>query len=258
MKILFLGDVVGTLGTKTLQKWLPTIKKENNIDFCVANGENSAAGNGVLPNSAEDLFSSGVDVITGGNHTFRRKEIWDMLDDSNIPLLRPANYPVIDPGRGIYLYEGAKKSIAIINLIGATNIDTHVENPFYCIDRLLKDIKADIILVDFHAEATSEKRAMGFYLDGRVTAVFGTHTHVQTADEQILPKGTAYITDAGMCGAYVSVLGVKSESVIRRFTTSMPTRFDNADGKTEINGVIIDIDENSKKATKITRLYKII
>lgn len=258
MKILFLGDVVGTLGTQTLQKWLPAIKKENKIDFCVANGENSAAGNGILPNSAQDLLSCGVNVITGGNHTFRRKEIWEMLDDKNMPLIRPANYPALDPGRGVYTYESHNKNIAIVNIIGSTYLESHVENPFFCADRVLKDIKADIILVDFHAEATSEKRAMGFYLDGRVTAVFGTHTHVQTADEQILPKGTAYITDVGMCGVYNSVLGVKSESVIRRFTTSMPTRFDNADGNVEINGVILDIDDTTKKATKITRLYKLI
>lgn len=256
MTVLMLGDVVGPSGCEAVRRLLPQLKKEYGADLVVANGENSASGNGILPFSANHLFDSGVDVITTGNHVFRRREIYEMLD-SEKAIVRPANYPAATPGSGVYLFDSLRFRAAIVNLMGTAMLEP-LRNPFETIDEILKNLDVPVILVDFHAEATSEKRAMGFYLDGRVSALVGTHTHVQTADEQILPQKTAYLTDLGMCGPFYSVLGVKPEAVIRRFTTSLPTRFENAAGPACVCGAAIEIDEKSGKARAIERFTKIV
>ena len=256
MKVLMLGDVVGPLGCEAVRALLPQLKKEYEADLVVANGENSASGNGILPFSARHLLDSGVDVITTGNHVFRRREIYDLLEE-NGPVIRPANYPAATPGVGVYVYDSLRCRAAVVNLMGTAMLEP-LRNPFDTVDAVLKELDTRVVLLDFHAEATSEKRAMGFYLDGRVSAVVGTHTHVQTADEQILPKKTAYLTDLGMCGPYRSVLGVKPEAVIRRFRTSLPTRFENADGPACVCGAAIEISEKTGEALAIERISRIL
>ena len=249
MNILVLGDVVSDIGCAFLRKKLPALKKLKAIDFCIANGENSAAGNGITPLSAQQLFTSGVDFITTGNHVFRRKEVYDLLDESEF-IIRPANFHGSNPGKGYAIADLGRTSVAVINLMGTMFMES-LDNPFRTADRILDEIKgkANIILVDFHAEATSEKQSLAYYLDGRVSAVFGTHTHVLTADERVLPGGTGYITDIGMCGVENSVLGVKKEVVIEKFLTSMPVRFDAASGECMLNGCIFTVDEKSGKCT---------
>lgn len=255
MNILVLGDVVGDSGCEFIRKKLPSFKKLKNIDFTIANGENSSAGNGITPFSADHLFTSGVDFITTGNHVYRRKEIYDYLDDNEY-IIRPSNYPPDNPGRGVALVDTGMHSIGIINLMGTMFME-NLENPFYAVDKALKELedKTKIILVDFHAEATSEKQALAHYLDGRISALFGTHTHVLTNDDRILDGGTGYITDIGMCGVINSVLGVDKDMVIRKFRTNLPTRFDNAKGRCMINGCIFTVDEKSGKCldTEIVR-----
>ncbi len=251
MNILVLGDVVSDIGCRFLRKKLPAFKKLKAIDFCIVNGENSAAGNGITPLSAQELFTSGADFITTGNHIFRRKEVYDLLDESEF-IIRPYNFPSSNPGRGVAVVDMGRASVAVINLMGTMLMES-LENPFYAADRALKEIegKTNIILVDFHAEATSEKQALAYYLDGRISALFGTHTHVLTNDERILPGGTGYITDAGMCGVENSVLGVKKELIIEKFMTNMPVRFDAANGECMINGCIFTVDEKSGKCTAV-------
>lgn len=247
MNILALGDVVGSGGCDFIRKHLPSLKKLKNVDICIANGENSAAGNGILPSSAQHLFASGVDFITTGNHVFKRKEIYSYLDENN-SIIRPYNFHISNPGKGVGIIDAGRVKIGVINLLGKAFINGS-DNPFDAADRALKEIEdCKIKLVDFHAESTGEKRAMGFYLDSRVSVVFGTHTHVQTADAQILPKGTAYITDLGMCGANDSVLGVDAQTIITALKTGMPTRFNNSENPCSINGCIFEIDEKSGKA----------
>ncbi len=247
MNILVLGDVVSDIGCEFLRKKLPNFKKLKAIDFCIANGENSAAGNGITPTSAQELFTSGVDFITTGNHVFRRKEVYDLLDESEF-IIRPYNFPEANPGKGFAVVDMGRTSLAVINLMGTMFMES-LENPFHAADKALKEIagKANIILVDFHAETTSEKQALAYYLDGRVSALFGTHTHVLTNDERVLPEGTGYITDVGMCGVVNSVLGVKKELIIEKFMTNMPVRFDAAKGECMINGCIFTVDEKSGK-----------
>lgn len=252
MKVLMIGDVCGKLGCEALLKTLPTLKKEQGIDLVIANGENSAEGNGILPGSAELLFTAGVDVITGGNHTIRRMEIFPLLEENPF-ILRPANFPNSLPGGGYALVDLGYTTVAVINLLGVVYTE-NVDCPFRTADHLLERARQDgagIILVDFHGEATSEKRAMGFYLDGKVTAMVGTHTHVQTADAQILPDGTAYMTDLGMTGVKQSVLGVDKEIIIKRMRDKLPLRFQNATGSVELNGCIISVDHKQKNATDI-------
>ena len=251
MNILVLGDVVSDIGCRFLRKKLANFKKLKAIDFCIANGENSAAGNGITPLSAQELFTSGVDFITTGNHVFRRKEVYDLLDESDF-IIRPFNFPASDPGKGYAVVDLGRTSVAVINLMGTMFME-NLENPFYAADRALKEIegKTNIILIDFHAEATSEKQALAYYLDGRVSAFFGTHTHVLTNDERILDGGTGYITDVGMCGVENSVLGVKKELIIEKFMTHMPVRFDAANGECVINGCIFTIDEKRGKCTAV-------
>ncbi len=253
MRLLFLGDVVGAGGCDFLLRKLPEFKRKNNIDVCIANGENSAQGNGVIPKSCEMMLDSGVDMITLGNHTFKRVEIMDYLD-GNVPVIRPFNYPDGAPGSGVGIIDKGRYRVAVINMLG-TVFSEPLGNPFSEMDKALKETDGcKTVIVDFHAEATAEKRAMGFYLDGKVTAVFGTHTHVQTADEQLLPKGTAYITDAGMTGPVQSVLGIEPELTIRKFKTNLPVRFENAGGEYCMDGVIVEIDEKSGKANSIERV----
>ncbi|MBQ8502975.1 MAG: TIGR00282 family metallophosphoesterase [Clostridia bacterium] len=256
MNILVLGDVVSDIGCEFVRKKLSNFKKFKGIDFCIANGENSAAGNGITPTSAEELFAAGVDFITTGNHTFRRKEVYDLLDESEF-IIRPYNFPAGNPGKGTAVIDCGRYSVGIINLMGTMFMES-LDNPFYAADKALRELegRTNIILVDFHAEATSEKQALGYYLDGRVSAVFGTHTHVLTNDDRVLPKGTGYITDIGMCGVTDSVLGVKKELIIEKFRTNMPVRFDSAKGDCMINGCIFTVDEKTGKclSTEIVRL----
>lgn len=252
MKLLFLGDVVGERGCEFVKSRMGAIKKEHSPDIIVINGENSAAGNGITPHSAKQLFSLGADVITTGNHCFRRKEVMPLYDE-NDRLLRPANFPEGNAGKGICILDLGRTRIAVINLMGTLYMEP-LNNPFETVDKLLGKIDTPNIFVDFHAEATAEKKSLGFYLDGRVTAVFGTHTHVQTADETILPKKTAYITDAGMCGAELSVLGVKSELAIKKQRFHSPVRFEESDGEQFLNGVIVGFDEKNGRAQGIQRL----
>lgn len=256
MKILCVGDVVGQSGVNTLKSLLPRLKAKYKIDLCIVNGENSAERNGITPRSAEELFSAGADVITGGNHTLRHRDVFEHLE-SNPFLLRPDNYPDTVPGSGYCLVDMGRTRAAVINICGVVYMEA-LDNPFFCVDKLIKRAKDDdckIIIVDLHAEATSEKRALGFYVDGRVSALFGTHTHIQTADEQILPNGTGYITDVGMTGSAESVLGVKKEIIINRIKNKIPERFENLrDGKMSLNAVLFDVDEKTGKTVSVQRI----
>lgn len=257
MRILTIGDIVSNQGCEYLRQMLPKLKKEYNADIVIANGENSAVGNGITPKSAQHIFDSGVDVITLGNHSLKRPEICDYLDENEF-IIRPYNYNASASGRGIALLDKGYTQIAVINLIGVVYLDNN-DNPFYAIDKAIdeaKQMSAKIIILDFHAEASSEKRAMGFYTDGRISALVGTHTHVQTSDEQILPNGTGYITDLGMTGPYYSVLGVSPEDAIRKQKTNLPVRFTNPDGECTIEGCCIEIDNKTGKTTKIERFRR--
>ncbi len=253
MRLLFLGDVVGEGGCKFLISKLPRYKRENCIDVCIANGENSAQGNGVTPKSLEMLYSCGVDFVTLGNHTYKRPEITDYLE-RDADVARPYNYPAGAPGKGVGIIDKGRYRVAVINMLGTVYSDP-LGNPFNEMDKALKEVEdCKTVIVDFHAEATAEKRAMGFYLDGKVTAVLGTHTHVQTADEQLLPNGTAYITDVGMCGPVQSVLGIEPQLTIKKFKTNLPVRFENAGGEYMINGILLNIDEKTGKASSVERV----
>ncbi|MGN0650497.1 MAG: TIGR00282 family metallophosphoesterase [Oscillospiraceae bacterium] len=255
MKILFIGDVVGKQGCEALQKGLIQLKREYAADITVVNGENSAEGNGINPHSAQMIFDAGADVITTGNHCFRQKTMEDEFE-RNERIVRPANYGDEVIGRGMCELDCGAFGIAVINLLGTTYLQP-LENPFKCADEMLKRTSAKIKLVDFHAEATSEKRAMGFYLAGRVTAVLGTHTHVQTADEQVI-DGTGYITDAGMTGPKDSILGVQKEIIIERFLTYYPKRHAFADGDCEICGVCMEVNVKTGECESIERIKKTI
>lgn len=257
MKVLAIGDVVSQQGCDYLRQELPKLKRELGADIVIVNGENSAVGNGILPQSAMHILDSGADAITLGNHGLRRREIYDFLNEDN-PVVRPANYHCSAPGRGYMIIDKGCYRAAIINLQGIVYMEP-IENPFSVIDKIIDNIKAQgikIILVDFHGEATSEKRAMGFYLDGRVSALYGTHTHVQTSDNQILPNGTGYITDIGMTGPYYSVLGVKPECIIEKLKTNLPVRFINEDGPCILEGCLFEIDKNSGKTIQTTLIRR--
>ena len=253
MNLLFLGDVVGTAGCDAVRRHLPNLKRQYKIDFTVINGENSADGNGILPGSAESLFDSGADVITTGNHVLRRKEIYDRLDEEDCPILRPANFHPTTPGHGVITMDLLRYRVTVINLMGNVYMD-YCANIFDTIDALLPRIDSKIILIDLHGEATSEKLAMAHYLDGKVSLIVGTHTHVQTADEQIFPGGTGYITDLGMCGPMHSVLGIKPELALKKMRGNLPVRFENAPSPACISGIIAQIDERTGKTTKIERI----
>ena len=238
--ILAVGDVVGEQGVRHLERHLRSFKKLRDIHFTVVNGEN-ASNVGIMPDQVEQLYGAGADVVTLGNHTFGKQQIIHRLEDDHY-LLRPANYTGRAPGRGYGIFDCGHIQIGVMNLIGRCGLDFNADNPFTTADRLLKGEKGLFTLVDFHAEATSEKLAMGYYLDGRVSAVWGTHTHVPTADEQILPKGTGYISDLGMTGPIRSVLGIRVEQSIEGFLGGVPGRYQTADGACKMQGVIFDLD----------------
>lgn len=251
MIVLFIGDVVGAAGRKALRHGLPGLKKKYMPDFIVVNGENSAGGRGITPAIAVELFELGAHGITMGNHTWDHKDIFQFID--NEPrLVRPANFPEGTPGKGVALLRNAGKELLIINMQGRTFLPP-LDCPFRLMDDVVKRYKTvgKPVLLDFHAEATSEKVAMGWYLDGRVSAVVGTHTHVQTYDERVLPQGTAYITDVGMTGSREGVLGMQREAVLRKFVTQLPARFTADEGKWQLNAVVIQIDDSTGKAKQI-------
>ena len=260
MRILFIGDIFGRPGRTIVKEKLPSLVKDHAIDLIIANGENSAAGFGITPPLAEELFELGIDVITTGNHIWDKREIVDFfhMADGNPHspsrrLLRPANFAPDLPGYGVYEGRKGKIGYAVMNLQGRVFMASN-DDPFRKADELLKDVQAKVILVDIHAEATSEKISLGWYLDGRVTAVVGTHTHVPTADEQVLPNGTAYITDVGMTGPYDSVIGVKKELVVGKFLNNMPVRFEAATGDVRLCAVVVDCDEGTGRARGIERV----
>lgn len=254
MKILAVGDIVGEAGVRKLKDELPKIKKEENIDFVITNGENAAGGMGLTEKNFKDILEAGTNVITMGNHTWGKKDIFKFID--NPKLLRPVNYPKGVVGKGLGIYECKDKKIAVMNFLGRVDINILTENPFILAKEMVDELqdKVDMIFIDFHAEATAEKIAMGRYLDGKITALFGTHTHVQTADEQILPKGTAYITDLGMTGPRDSVIGMDIQVSFKRFETTLPEKYKLAEGECMLNAVEFEVDEKTNKVTEIKRI----
>ena len=253
LHLLAVGDIVGESGLDMLSGHLRSLKKLKDVDFIVVNGEN-ASGRGVTPKQAQAMLDAGADVITLGNHTWDRLQIADFLEDCPY-ILRPANYTSRVPGRGWGVYDGPRGlRLGVINLIGRTEMDANFDNPFTVADAILKGMDADLVFVDFHAEATSEKGAMGYYLDGRVQAVWGTHTHVPTADAQILPKGTGFVTDLGMTGPVQSVLGVKPEQSINRFLGGLPQRYEEAPGAAKLESVLFTVDTDTKQCVDVQRV----
>ncbi len=254
MNILAVGDLVGENGLKKLKDELPNLKNDKNIDFVIVNGENVAGGMGITEKDFNQIIHAGADVVTLGNHTWSKKDIFRFIDNEKI--VRPANYPKTLPGKGYYIYECKNKKIAVLNLIGRTDMGVLSENPFLEADRILEKIKdnANIIIVDFHAEATAEKIAMKYYLDGRINILYGTHTHVQTADEEITQKGTAYITDIGMTGPKDSVIGMDKSASIKRFVTTLPEKYKIADGKSKMNSCLFKINDENCRIEKILRI----
>ncbi|MEO8251837.1 MAG: TIGR00282 family metallophosphoesterase [Chloroflexota bacterium] len=260
LRCMVIGDVIGKPGRLAVVGSLPELRAELDLDLVIANGENLAAGAGLTPSLAEELFANGVDVITSGNHIWDKREIYDYLD-SGRPVLRPLNYPDDAPGRGWLLHtlpDGDR--VAVVNVMGRVFMN-QLDSPFSAMDGLLDGAAEPLPalrIVDFHCEITSEKNAMGWYLDGRVTAVLGTHTHVPTADARLLPKGTAYISDVGMTGPRDSVIGFSLETVLPRFLTHLPTRFAVAEGPVSLNAVVIEADRTSGRAGSITQLQRLI
>ncbi|NYE57075.1 MULTISPECIES: TIGR00282 family metallophosphoesterase [Carboxydothermus] len=255
MNILILGDIVGRVGRRGVKEVIPRILEKHMVDFIIANGENAAGGNGLTPEIAQELFAAGINVLTMGNHTWDKKEIFTIINDE-ARIIRPANYPPGTPGQGYGIFRVNGKNVAVVNLMGRVFM-AELDCPFRKMDEILLELQdVDYIIVDFHAEATSEKIALGWYLDGRVSLVFGTHTHVPTADERILPGGTAYITDVGMSGPLNSVIGVKTNLVLQKFLTQMPQRFESASGPYIVSGILVSLTEDGK-AENITRIQYI-
>ena len=254
MNILAIGDIVGEIGVKKIVKELPKLKERYDIDFCIINGENSAGGMGITKKIFDSLINAGADVITMGNHTWGKKDIFSFIDDKRI--VRPANYTKGLPGNDYSIVNKNNKRIAVINLIGRTSMGILSENPFIVANDIYNKLKnqADIFVLDFHAEATAEKIAMGYYMDGKYTIVYGTHTHVQTADEQMLEKGTAYITDIGMTGPKKSVIGMDVGVSFKRFVTSLPERYKLADSEAMINGCVFKINDETNRTEEIIRI----
>lgn len=254
MKILVIGDVIGKPGREAVKETLPRLRDEYGITLAIANGENAAGGIGLTPGTAQELFDSGVDVITTGNHVWAHHEVIPYLD-SDAAVIRPLNYPPMTPGRGYWI----KDNIMVVNIIGRTFVGDF-DCPFRAMDKLLGELdrKPAVIIVDFHAEATSEKVAMGRYLDGRVSAVLGTHTHIGTIDAYILPKGTAYVTEIGMVGPINSVIGVEVSAVIDRFLTQIPKRFSVAKGQVSFDAIVVEATDDSGKAIDIKRVRRVV
>jgi len=255
MNILFIGDIVGRAGRRSVRLFLDKIKKEYEVDFVISNGENSAGGFGITKKVAEELYGYGIDFFTMGNHTWDNKDIFKFIDEES-RLIRPLNFPEQNPGRGWQTIELNSKKITIVNLIGQVYMQGN-DSPYHKFMDLYPEIKdSDIILVDFHAEATGEKMAFARAVDGMVTAVIGTHTHVQTNDAQIFPEGTAYITDAGLTGAVDSILGMKPDKMVEKMKTSLPVRYEVGTGEVKIEAVLININDNNNKATDIMVIKK--
>ena len=253
LRLLAVGDVVGEIGLKFLCKRLRSLKKELDVHFTVVNGEN-CSGVGVMPDQVQDMFDAGADVVTLGNHTWNRMQIKRRLEEDRY-LLRPANYTHLAPGRGYGIYDGPQGlRLGVMNLIGRCEMDSNFDNPFFKADEIIKKTECDLWFVDFHAEATSEKGALGWYLDGKVQALWGTHTHVPTADARVLPKGTGFITDLGMTGPVDSILGMRVEQAVNRFLGGLPQRFEAAEGPCVINGALFTIDTKSRKCVKVERV----
>lgn len=253
LHLLAVGDIVGDCGIDFLNAHLRSLKKLKSVDFTVVNGEN-ASGRGILPRQAQAIFDAGADVITLGNHTWDKLQIADFLEE-NPYILRPGNYTARVPGRGWGVFDGPRGlRLGIVNLIGRTEMDANFDSPFAAAERAIQELDADLIFVDFHAEATSEKGAMGFFLDGRVSAVWGTHTHVPTADCQILPQGTGFVTDLGMTGPAVSVLGIRPEQSVNRFLGGLPQRYEEAPGPQKLESVLFTVDTETKKCLSVERV----
>ena len=254
MRILMVGDVIGRPGRAAFAKYTPTLRREKQVDLVVVNGENSAEGRGVTRKTLDELMLGGADVVTSGNHIWDKKEVLQFIDDEPY-LLRPGNYPVGVPGNGACVYPLKGRNVGVMNLSGRAFLQD-LDCPFQRVEELLRELSGacDVILLDFHGESTSEKMAMGWYLDGRVTAVVGTHTHVQTADERILPGGTAFISDLGMVGPWNSVIGFTKEPVLAKTTTGMPARFEVADGPAVYSAALLSIDDKTGKAENIERI----
>lgn len=257
MKILFIGDIVGSPGREAIKKLVGPLKQELQIDFVIANAENASGGSGITSKVATELFASGVDVLTSGDHIWKRPEIFELINQEE-RILRPINFPAGAPGRGaaVFKAKGGLK-VGVVNVNGRVFMDA-LECPFRTTLKACEELTAEtkIIIVDIHAEATSEKVALGWYLDGKVSAVLGTHTHIQTADEKILPKGSAYLTDAGMTGPYDSVIGRRVEDVLTRFLSSIPVKFEVAQENIQLHGALVEIDEKTGKAISILRIQK--
>lgn len=257
MKILFIGDIVGSPGREAVKQLLPALKKEHGLDFVIANAENAAGGSGITASVAQELFDLGIDVLTSGDHIWKKREIFELIGKED-RILRPVNLPLGAPGRGEQLFKSKSGvKIGVINVNGRVFMEAW-ECPFRSARQAQELLVAEtpVIIVDIHAEATSEKIALGWYLDGKVCAVLGTHTHIQTADERILPQGSAYITDVGMTGPYDSVIGRRIEDVLERFITCIPTRLEVAKENIQLHGVVLDIDENTGKARSIVRIQR--
>lgn len=259
VRILFIGDIVGRPGRHAIRNWLPPLRKELSIDFVIANGENAAGGIGITEGTAKELLDAGVDCLTTGNHVWKQKEAMQLLSREN-RVLRPANFPSETPGSGwvVFPVRNTPVHIAVVNIMGQVFMKPILDCPFKTLDKVLEQIhpKTPLIVVDFHAEATSEKQAFAYYADGRVTAVIGTHTHVMTADERIMPKGTAFITDVGMTGAIDSVIGMRVNEVLYHFVTKMPTKFEVATGKVKMCAVLIEADAQTGRAISIQRIER--
>ena len=256
MRFLAIGDLVSRGGLEMLNTHLANLQEAEHIDFTIVNAENCSDGMGLNSRDYNDLKKLNIDVLTMGNHTWAKKDIFSFIDNDDAPIIRPANYSEGVPGKGYIIKRNNGKNICVINLIGRTDMMVLSNNPFHCFDEIYEKLKSevDIFIVDFHAEATAEKLALAYYLDGRVSAMFGTHTHVQTADEMIFENGLGYITDVGMTGPAVSVLGVKPELTIRKFREKLPVRFETAQGKCKMNCILFDVDEKSGKTVSVKRM----
>ena len=256
MNILAVGDIVGKNGLEKLKLELPSIIKENNIDFVIVNGENAADGMGLTEKMFNEILDLNVNIVTMGNHTWAKKDIFNFIDNNQI--IRPANYPENNPGKGYRILNCKGKRIAVINLIGRVTMNVLSENPFIKAEKILNKIssEADIIIIDFHAEATAEKIALAHFLDGKVTIVFGTHTHVQTADEEIFPNGTAFISDIGMTGPRDSVIGMDVQVSVKRFVTSLPEKYKVAEGRSKLNSIMFVVNDNTNEVMELKRINK--
>lgn len=259
MKALLIGDIIGRPGRAIVERWVVPLREEQGIDLVVANCENAAGGAGITPRVADELFRAGVDVLTSGNHVWRKREAYDLLKLDH-RVIRPANYPDISPGAGSTIIETLSgRKVGILNLQGRVFMEP-IDCPFRAATKELERLRlvSHVIIVDMHAEATSEKVAMGWFLDGKVSCIFGTHTHIPTADERILPKGTGFITDVGMTGPYDSVIGRKTDQILERFLSGVPVRSEVAEGDIQLHALLVDIDEATGKATHVERLTRVL